>query len=60
MYNYRTKSNVSNIVEFVTTAVGLVQDSVAIVTSKRLQRDVKALRVESLMQAIDVKNILFQ
>ena len=60
MYNYRTKSNVSNIVEFVTTAVGLVQDSVAIVKSKRLQRDVKALRVESLMQAIDVKNILFQ
>ena len=60
MYNYRTKSNVSNIVEFVTTAVGFVQDSVAIVTSKRLQRDVKALRVESLMQAIDVKNILFQ
>ena len=60
MYNYRTKSNVSNIVEFVTTAVGFVQDSVAIVKSKRLQRDVKALRVESLMQAIDVKNILFQ
>ena len=60
MYNYRTKSNVSNIVEFVTTAVGFVQDSVAIVKSKRLQRDVKALRVESLMQAIDVKNFLFQ